>query len=335
MAVNFDAFLRWAEDRFGDVQVKGNEVKLNSIFTEDRKHHLWCNPYGGKHNREDGCYRCFYTDRKGTLVGLVMLIDGCTYEEARDILSGETPIGILEQKLEEFFQEKDGLSPEKKEIKLELPAHTDLIANLPENSWQRIRVEDYLASRKLPSDKLMFCSLGEFRHRIVIPYYDKGGKLIYFNTRNIGEGGLRYRGPSKEVGVGKAEVLYAPAWPRPESKIYLTEGEFDALTLFYCGLNGIACGGKTLDDKQIQMIKDYEICIALDQDPAGFSATITMGNKLINNQIKNLSFVRPPKGIKDWNKMLVAFKPEIVTGWIVLHEKPFDEWTENYLEIIT
>ncbi len=65
MGVDFDSFRQWAEDRFnGDILVKGNEIRINSIFTEDHKHHMWCNPYGGKHQREDGCYRCWKTGEK-------------------------------------------------------------------------------------------------------------------------------------------------------------------------------------------------------------------------------------------------------------------------------
>lgn len=328
--IDFDSFVEWCESRFNRVEVKGNEVKVPSIFTEDTKTHLWMNPKGGVHHRDDGCYRCFYTENKGTLVGLVMLVDSCTYEEAKEILSGHTPIGVLEDKLEEFFKEKELQEEFKKEIKLKLPEHSVLITDLP-SCRLKTDAETYLIKRKLPVESFYVCSKGNYVNRIVIPYFDVKGSLIYFNTRNMRDNGLRYCGPDKELGVGKSDVLYAPKWPNKKSKIYLTEGEFDALTLCVCGFNGIACGGKVLSDKQILLIKDYKICLALDEDASGLFGLKIMAAKLVNYQVSDITYCRPPKGIKDWNKMLVMFKPEIVQGYINSHEKNFDDFTNVLL----
>jgi DNA primase len=325
MSIDFDSFVSWCEDRFpGDVIIKGKEVRINSIFSPDNKQHMWCNPYGGKHHRDDGVYRCFYTDRKGTLVGLVMEVDNCSYEEAKELLSGNTPIRILEEELDKFFQEKEVVVPE--EVKIKLPPYTYLITGLPKSSLLRMEAEDYLANRKLPTEGLYVCSTGDYKNRIIIPYYDAKGRLIYFNGRNMSDKGLRYLGPEKEIGVGKGDVIYAACWPSKCSKIYLTEGELDALTLKICGFNGMACGGKTLSDKQIEFIRNYKICLALDEDEAGFNGVIEMGKKLILNQISDVTFVRPPLGLKDWNKMLVKFNTEIIMAWIDQYEKPFDDF---------
>lgn len=329
MSINFEAFLHWAEDRFGDIVVKGNEIKVNSIFAEDNKHHLWCSPSGGKHFRDAGCYRCFYTDRRGTLVGLVMLVDNCTYEEARNILSTDMPIGILEEQLEAFFKEKENKEEEPKtESKLKLPPEAYLIEDLPKYDIIKIEAEEYLKNRKLPVTGLYICKGGEYRNRILIPYYDKEGKLVYFNCRSLTNKGLRYLGPDKKVGVGKGDVIYAWKWPNNGERVYLTEGEFDSITLCICGFNSMACGGKYLTDEQIDILKNYKICLALDEDISGLNAIIEMGKRLRLHNITDISFVRPPKGIKDWNKMLIQYKPEIIEAWINKNEKMFDEWSE-------
>jgi DNA primase len=143
--------------------------------------------------------------------------------------------------------------------------------------------------------------------------------------------GLRYLGPDKDIGVGKGDVIYAPAWPTAGSRIYLTEGEFDAFTLKICGFNGMACGGKYLSDQQIELIRGYKVCLALDEDSAGFHGVIEMGKRLLANQFSDTAFVRPPKGLKDWNKMLVTYKPEIVAAWITQNEKKFDDFTADAL----
>lgn len=327
MSIDFDSFVQWCEDRFaGDVIIKGKEVRINSIFAPDHKKHMWCNPYGGKHHRDDGVYRCFYTEKKGTLVGLVMEVDNCSYEEAKEILSGNTPIRILEDELDKFFKEKEE-EKETLEVKIKLPLYTYLISDLPRSSLLRMKAEDYLAKRKLPIEGLYVCSTGDYKNRIIIPYCDHQGKLIYFNGRNMSEKGLRYLGPDKNIGVGKSEVIYTSVWPIVGSKIYLTEGELDALTLKICGFNGMACGGKFLSDKQIDFIRNYKVCLALDEDEAGFSGILEMGGKLLANQISEITFVRPPVNLKDWNKMLVKFKSEIIIAWINANEKPFDDFT--------
>jgi len=328
MAVDFESFLSWAEDRFDHVVAKGSEVKLNSIFTDDYKNKMWCSPHGGKYHREDGVYHCWKTDKRGTLVGLVMEVDGCTYGEAKDILSGKLPLCVLEKKLDEYFAKQEEKT-EKQEITLRLPDHCYSIHSL--SNINKMEVQYYLDQRKLPADGLMYCTYGTYANRVVIPYYGRDGKLIYFNSRHIGKSTLKYLGPPKEVGVGKGDVLYARKWPKKGSKIYLTEGEFDALSLTVCGLNGIACGGKFISDKQIELIKDYDICLAFDGDSAGLMGMISIGNKLMAKQIRKITYARPPQGIKDWNKMLVTLKPEILVEWINQQEKNYDEWTQDVL----
>lgn len=334
--VDFDAFLHWAEDKFnGEVLMKGNEIKINSIFTEDRKFHLWCNPYGGKYKREDGVYHCWKTGKKGTLMSLVMAVEGCTYQEAEDILAGASSLRVLEEKLHEFFENKEK-NVSRPESKIKLPEDTYPIYDLP--PLHRREAEDYLISRRLPIDGLYYCTGGDCRSRIVIPYYDADGKLIYFNSRHLGKSKLRYLGPPKTIGVGKSDVLFAQKWPVAGSKVHVTEGEFDAITLNLCGFYGVACGGKVLSDKQLDMLRPYKVCLSLDTDQTvveaaapGLNGLIDMGRKLLSVFI-SVTFVRPPKGFKDWNKMLVDLKnPEIIAEYINKYEKPLDPLTLEQL----
>lgn len=334
MSVDFESFVRWCEDKFDKVIVKGSEVRIDSVFTDDNGQHLWCSPKGGKYHRENGAYRCFKTDKKGTLIGLVMLVEGCEFEEAKEILSGQTLIGDLEAKLEEFFKEKENLVSEPEEMdlsKMRLPVGSFMIECLPIGNKHRVEAERYLASRKLSTNGLYICTEGEYKNRIIIPYYDVQNKLIYFNGRLLANKGLRYLGPDKAIGVGKGDVIFAPKWPIKGSKIYLTEGEFDAMTLCFCGFNGMACGGKYLSEKQINLIRHYKVCLALDEDASGLEGVKTMAERLVAAQVTDITYVRPPQGIKDWNKMLVDFKSEIVRAYINAHEKKFDDFTNIFL----
>lgn len=258
--VDFDAFVRWAEDKFdGFVIVKGNEVKINSIFTEDRKFHLYCNVYGGKHKREDGVYHCWKTGNKGTLMGLVMQVEGCTYQEAQDILEGATSIRVLEERLHEFFENKQN-TVTRPESKIKLPDETYPICDL--SYLHRREAEDYISNRHLLIDGLYYCTGGEYRSRIIIPYYDKDGKLIYFNSRHVGKSKLRYMGPPKTCGVGKCFGINTPI---------------------------LMCDGSI---KKIQDVQDDELVMGIDSFPRKVSG-VTTGRDMLYRiiPIKGESYV--------------------------------------------
>ena len=340
MSTKFDSFLNWAEGRFDSVIVKGDEIKLNSIFTDDYKNKMWCSPSGGKHKREGGVYHCWKTDSKGTLVSLVMQVDNCPYDEAIETLGGDSSLADLEEKIKDFFANKesttDGLSNDQieKNTNLELPENTFLISSLPKNDRNGIDSKVYLNDRKIPHKKLMVCTYGKYKNRIIIPYYDKEGKLIYFNSRSMERRPkIRYLGPPKEIGVGKGDVIFMSTWPEKGARVYLTEGEFDALSLSACGLNGAACGGKYLTSKQVSILSDYKVSLCLDNDSAGLDAMKTVGDNLVQGGLKDIAFIRPPKGIKDWNSMLINYDKDILKAYILKNGKTFDMWSSDLNDV--
>lgn len=346
--VNFDAFVKWAEERFGSVIVSGEEVKLNSIFADDDvKAHMWCSPRGGKHDRPHGVYRCFKTEKVGTLVGLVMQVDHCTYEEALEVLGTDFELHELEGRLHEFIfglQEEDlkGLPESPKETTLQLPENSTLISEMWIRNRRRLHAELYLLNRRIPIEGMYFCPEGKYKDRIVIPYYDREGKLIYWNTRYIGTWAKapKYLGPPKNVGIGKSDVVYMTSWPSPGAVLHLTEGEFDAISLKLCGLNGAAVGGSNMGDNQLRILKDYRLVICGDNDgkkrygaaDAGKNAVCRIGNILLENGVRNVEYVRPPNGYKDWNDLLIRFDKELVKKYVLDHSKPFNEFTATKLQ---
>ena len=330
MPVDFDTFVDWAESRFGDIIVSYPEVKINSIFKDnDQDHKLWCNPDGGKDNIELGVYHCWKTGETGTLAGLVMEVDGCAFEDAVDILGGDTPLTELQGKIEDFFdnlQTKEAAETEES-VDLKLPHDTYAIDELPPWNPYRQRAEIYLRNRKIPTTNLMVCTEGIYRNRIVIPYYDEKGKLIYFNCRALNDKQIpKYRGPEKDLGIGKGDVIFMPKWPPKGEKLYITEGEFDALSLFYSELYSAAMGGKNLSAKQIQLLKDYIPVITVDNDEAGRLALLTIGDYLLEQGFE-VYYVRPPQGFKDWNALFEEYDAQIIKGYISTNEKLYTENT--------
>lgn len=315
--INKEDFIKWTEDHFENVSIHGDQIKVNSIFTDDYKGKLYI-------STEKNAYHCWKTDKSGNLFDLVMKRTGCTYSEAIELISDNNAIRKLENRVHQLFEEKP-----KKEPKILLPNHVYNIFDLDPSDNYRIIAEKYLTSRKLPVEKFLVCKAGEYKMRIFIPYYDKSGSLIYWNSRTLKDDPLRYRGPENE-GIGKSDVLYMTNWNA--KKIYLTEGEFDALSLFCCGFSGTACGGKSVDDKQIEILKNYQVCICFDTDKSGGDALNKIGKK-IAGQVKDLSYVRPPEKFKDWNKMLVECNENIVRKYIEINEKIVSQSTFDRLKI--
>jgi len=345
MAIDFDKFVSWAENRFnGDVVVTDTEVKINSIFAEDFKHHLWCNPTGGKNERDHGVYHCWKTDKKGTLISLVMQVDQCTYDDALTTLdTGDVSLAELERKMEKFFDTAPSAVLEKLEqVKtngIQLPENTHLITELDEDNYYRMTAEMHLTSRKMPLEGFYVCADSSrenpYRGRLIIPYYDRKGTLFYFNARYLGESKdiPKYMGPPKEIGIGKGDVVYMPHWPEAGSKIHIAEGEFDAKALELSGFNGAGCGGKNLSESQLDYLRGYYPVLCLDNDKAGKYALSAIGAFMTSQGFPQFSYVRPPTKFKDWNEMYVQSGPKIVKAYITINEKVFDKFTADSMKI--
>lgn len=322
MQISFDAFKDWAQKRFTNILIKGDEIRLNSIFADDKKYHLWCNPNGGKKNVDYGVYHCFKTDKKGTLVGLVMEVEQCDFYTASRILKGTARVS--NKKLDEILDLQNNKSHFKVK-KIEFPDHCFKIDEFSNDKVHQNAIE-YLNKRKINFKDFYVCIDGNYKNRIIIPYFNEKKDLIYFNSRALYETKLRYLGPPKTVGVGKEDVFYFPKIPTSK-KIYLTEGEFDAYSLRMCNLDSAACGGKNLSDIQASMLSSFNICLCLDLDNAGTTALKSMKSKLdafnSSGSKERITIIRPAEGYKDWNEMLIKFSSDVIKSYIEKYEKIF------------
>ena len=261
-----------------------------------------------------------------------MQIDKCSFEDALDIL--DTPnhnLEDLEKQVQEIFQTKQLKFIEIEKTKLEIPPSTYVFDDLPSTNYIKKAAVEYLKCRKISTDGLFLCVSGTYRNRIVIPYYNKNGDLIYYNGRYVGDSKLRYLGPPKELGIGKGDVLYIPKWPEDKQKIYLAEGEFDAMSLRQCGFYSAAFGGKNLSEAQINIIKPYIPVLCLDADKAGAEALLQMGDSLLRRGFTDIFYIRASKEHKDWNAMYQNDGEKVVRAYIKQNEKKYDYFLSTEL----
>lgn len=348
MSVDFDLFYDWACEHFGEHNIKvkhtahGDEICTHSFFAkrilgeEDHKFHLWMNPDGGKQKREGGVYRCWLTDSMGSLISLVAEEEGIDYEDAEERISSGVSLRTLEQRVHEFFgcyeegASLDVIEEEPKKAEMELPDFSFLIDKMSPGNFWRIRARQYLNARKIPTDGLYVCTEGDYKNRIIIPYYDREENLVFWNGRlmNDKEKTLRY---AKPVLGDQNSVLFMTDWPEPGSKVYVMEGELDAITLGMADLTGAACGGKFLSDIQVALLMDYEPVLSFDADPSGRKALVDNGQKLLEWGFPKIWYVRPPEVYKDWNKLLQVRNLQTVKAYIERFEKRFTSDTAAQL----
>ena len=347
MAVDYDVFYDWCKDRFGETNIKvrntahGVEICTHSYFAQqkgidDNKFHLWMNPSGGKSKHPDsGSYRCWKTDAMGSLVSLVARYDGIDYDDAEELICGSTSLRILEQRVNEFFGHKEE-SPVLEETApepttLQFPDYNFYIDRMSDVNFWKIRAQEYLSDRKIPSEGLYVCTQDpEYGNRIIIPWFDKEEKLVFWNARTMSKSDkvIRYLKPKK---ADQDSALYMTEWPADGTKIYIMEGEFDAISLQLAGYVGCACGGKFLSDTQIEMIRCYEPVLVFDSDASGLKALIDVGNSLLERGFPKVSYVRPPLAFKDWNKFLKERDVQTIQMYINKYEKPFTTMTPDLL----
>lgn len=347
MAIDYDLFYEWAADRFGEHNLKvrhtahGDEITTHSFFAleklgkDDRKFHLWMNTEGGKKKIEGGAYRCWLTDEMGSLISLVAKVDAIPYEEAEQLITGTTSLRNLEKKVDEFFGHKEAVDDMNiadviESTELELPDWCFEIGKMSSSHRMARDARRYLADRKIPTDGLYLCTGGDYENRIVIPYYDRDGKLVFYNARTMSKNPkiLRYMKPPEG---DQESVLYMTSWPEPGAKIYIMEGEFDAISLALCGFVGCACGGKYLSDTQIELIRGYQPVLVFDSDESGLEALTNVGTTLLERGFPKITYVRPPTIYKDWNKLLVERNVQTVKAYIDRFEKPFTTLTADLL----
>ena len=350
MAIEFDTFHQWCVDRFGELNVRvkhtahGVEIcthspwSLDDIGKEDRKFKLWMSCEGGKKKVEHGTYRCWLTDRSGTLVDLVSKMDGISYEIAEDAI-GQTPsLRALEEKalrlvgLETEPFEVDESDEWEPEGDVDLPDSCFRLSEMSDSDPWFHRGADYLRGRGLPIGDYLICTgsseAREMRDRIVIPYHDRDRRLIFWNARAIDpKRNDRYQKPS---GIDLDSVIFMTRWPEKGAKVYLMEGEFDAHSIDLAGFVAAACGGKSLSEAQIELLRGYRIVLAFDADGAGLKAVLDTGEQLLGLGFE-VSYVRPPKLFKDWNKLALERGTQTLRSYLERFENRFTPKTSLML----
>ena len=121
-----------------------------------------------------------------------------------------------------------------------------------------------------------------FRHRMMIPIRDRGGRMTGFGARTLDPDGVpKYLNSPQTDLFDKGKILYgldkAGRAIRDKDQIILVEGYMGVIAPHQHGFaNVVATMGTALTDHHLRSIKRYtkRIILAMDSDAAGINATL-------------------------------------------------------------
>jgi len=250
-------------------------------YEEDDKRFKICCPFHDDSSpscgvwKDSGYFHCWGCQEEGSMVDLLMEVEGISKGEAIRRTRGEDDISDMEDRIRNI------LGNDPKEFRY-----------LSKKSFHKVYPPVKLGSpfcRYLmgPSRKLNMSTILRFdaregnlkyRNRVVLPIYGVDGKLISYVGRAIDDRQpktRKARSPHRTF-FGLFELLRDFVPDSFSGLIILVEGEFDAMYLQQLGVPAVAnMGTGDLGPEKIQLLRKYsrKVVLSYDPDDAGERAT--------------------------------------------------------------
>ncbi|MBW3534294.1 MAG: DNA primase, partial [Gemmatimonadetes bacterium] len=142
-----------------------------------------------------------------------------------------------------------------------------------------------------------------FRHRVVFPIEELGGRVVAFGARVLGKGdkGPKYLNSPETPVYHKGDVLYGLSWARHnirrEGAVMVVEGYMDLVSLAAAGFdNVVAPLGTSMTEEQARLLGRYtkRVFLLFDSDRAGLEATFRAGDVLLAAGLSPAVVTLPP-----------------------------------------
>lgn len=155
----------------------------------------------------------------------------------------------------------------------------------------------------------------KFIKRVMIPLTDINNQVVGYTGRIIDKSDpnqAKYINTKETIIYKKGNILFnyynALDYIKQKKEVIIVEGNMDAIRLYASGIrNVIALMGTALTKEQIKIIKNLRslVVLALDNDDAGDTATLKVGEELTKNNIQ-VKVVKMA-GAKDPDEYIVKF----------------------------
>jgi DNA primase len=173
---------------------------------------------------------------------------------------------------------------------------------LDDSILKQYTIHPYLYSRGFNDDTIAKFELGydASRNSITIPVRDEHARLVYIKYRPLNADKRKYINGKN---IKKGDYLYGLYLAKYYREVYITEGEFDAISMWQMGYPAVALGGCTITKKQIDLLSYFRrVILFMDNDKPGREAADKIKNTLMSHGY-DVSIYQP-NGYKDANEML-------------------------------
>lgn len=263
-----------------------------------------CGRWGGFYvNTDSGAYVCFKCGiRSKSVVGLVALVEGLSWSEARAyIFKRSVKLGrkdtlfslrdrILALRPHELGKEAVETEP------LDFPLPDGMTRCYHKGVWSLPR---YLKTRRIRSATarawgLGWCRWGDMANRLIIPIRCPAGRS-WTGRAMLPDMEPRYWNPP---GADHRRVLIGWEQARLTGDMVICEGPLDALKLWQHGISALALGGKELHDEQLAMLVDLpsDTVFYVMLDPEELEAPVKVATRL-SCHFDSIFIARLPEGV--------------------------------------
>lgn len=243
-------------------------------------------------------YRCFVCDAHGDVIDLVMRFLNKTFTEACHWLADESNIILTEY--------------EPRETRPTKPFDAARYSRFFERPFLNVEARRFLFDeRRIDPRVVCWCRLTSWKDKrqvpwLQIPYYDREGRLVGIQNRNLVRDGLpRFRFPQgSQCGIYNLPVLNLL---HPGDELWITEGCSDCWAMLSSGRKAIAIPSATLltkkDKEQLSIINSQlsiEYHMYPDRDAPGerlFMQLQKVLPGLVHHQL--------PEGCKDFGEFFL------------------------------
>ena len=297
---------RYELQQLRDLPIEGVAERLGIGVT---RHKALCLFHDDHHaslsfSQRRNTYRCFACGAHGGVIDLAMNILQKDFKEACQWLSGDSSIEFKMQNSKFKIDEEKPFDASRYEKYFERPFLNE--------EARRFLFEE----RRLDERVVRWCRLTSWRDRkgvpwLQIPYFDREGRLVGVQNRNLLPGALpRFRFPQgSECGIYNLPVLNRL---HEGDELYITEGASDCWAMLSSGHKAIAIPSATLLTR-----KDKELLKGLS---SGEGPSFHMypdrdlpGERLflqLQELLPNLQHHQLPKGCKDFSELFLRVRNE-------------------------
>lgn len=221
-------------------------------------------------------FHCFSCQAGGSVIDLVMAIEGCGSRQAAERLSSWSMASAVE------------VEPWSPPVKATVTKKREFTAALP----FRLRGVDvhhpYLRKRGIDQATATEFGIGFYdgpglmHNRLVIPIENQLGELVGYCGRALDGSEPRYRFPQR---FPKSQLLFNfhRAAARNAPQVIVVEGFFDCLKVYQAGFPGVvAIMGSAMSQRQLELLVHSfrRIRLMLDGDAAGRRASSVIASRL-------------------------------------------------------